>query len=169
MAEDETRENRTPIPIEDEIRDVKGINYISSQSSEGSCFISVRFRQMSDEVFRTRMQELRTEVDKVKDLPEDAMDTEVTSFGSADMMPLIAVHLYGKAPEKKMLELARQLKDELLLIPNVAKVQLMGARDREVWVEADPGKLRGFTLSPQQLRRILDSKKLTKPGIPGKD
>ena len=145
------------VPIENEIRDVKGIDYVASQSTEGACFISVKFKQMSDEVFRARMQDLRSEVDKVKDLPADALDTQVTSFGSADIVPLISVHMYGKAPEKKMLELSRQLRDELLLVDKIGKVQLMGTREREVWVEADPNKLRGFALSPGLLRAAIEA------------
>ena len=143
------------IPMEDEIRDVKGIDYISSQSSEGSCFISVKFKQMSDEEFRARMQDLRSEVDQVQDMPEDALETKVQTVGSADMMPLITTHLYGHAPEHKMLELARLLRDQLQLIPKVAKVELVGTRDREIWVEADADKLRGYALSPAQLQAAI--------------
>ena len=143
------------VPIEDEIRDVKGIDYIASQSAEGSSFISVKFQQMSEEEFRARLQDLRAEVDKVKDLPADAMDTEIQPMGSADMMPLLTVHIYGKAPERKLNELARQLRDQLLLVPRIAKVQLMGTREREVWVEADPDKLRGFALSPRELQAAI--------------
>ena len=145
------------VPIENEIRDVKGIDYVASQSTEGACFVSVKFKQMSDDEFRARLQDLRTEVDKVKDMPADALETEVTSFGSADMVPLISVHLYGEAPEKKMLELARLLRDELLLVDKIGKVQLMGTREREVWVEADPNKLRGFSLSPGLLRAAIEA------------
>ena len=79
------------VPIEDEIQDVKGIESIASQSVEGSSFISVKFREMPDEEFRTRFQDIRTEVDKVKDLPEDAMDTEIISFTTTEMMPVISV------------------------------------------------------------------------------
>ena len=152
------------VPLENEIRDVKGIDYVASQSTEGACFISVKFKQMSAEVFRARMQDLRAEVDKVKDLPADALDTEVTSFGSADMIPLISVHLYGKAPEKTMLELSRRLRDEMLLVPKIGKVQLMGTREREVWVEADPNKLRGFALSPGLLRAAIEAHGVNVPG-----
>ena len=145
------------VPIENEIRDVKGIDFIASQSSEGSCFISVKFKQMSDEVFRARMSDLRAEVDKVKDLPEDTMDTMINTLGSSDIMPQISVHLYGALPEKEMLELSRQLRDELLQIPKIAKVERMGIRDREVWVEADPAKLKGYLLSPHLLQQAIQS------------
>ncbi|MFC1609607.1 efflux RND transporter permease subunit [Myxococcota bacterium] len=151
------------VPIEAEIRDVKGIDSIASQSAEGSSFVSVKFQQMSDEEFRARFQDLRAEVDKVKDLPEDALDTQVQAFGSADFAPLISVHLYGQAPEKEMVELSRQLRDELLLIPKIAKVELVGVRDREVWVEADPTKLQGYSISPLQLQAAVQSHGINVP------
>jgi CzcA family heavy metal efflux pump len=151
------------VPIEEEIRDVKGISTIASQSTEGASFISVKFKQMSDAEFRARFSDLRAEVDKVKDLPVDALDTQVDAFGSADFMPLISVHLYGQSSEKEMLELSRQLREELRAIPRVAKVQLVGTRDREVWVEADPSKLQGFVISPQQLQRAIASRGVNVP------
>ncbi len=152
------------VPIEDEIRDVKGIDYIASQSGQGAAFLSVKFKQMSDEEFRFRMQDLRAEVDKVRDLPEDALDTQIDAIGTAEMMPLISVHLYGDAPEKKLRELARDLRDKVIAVPNVAKVELVGVRDREVWVEADPRKLRAFYLSPALLRSAIQSHGVNVPG-----
>ncbi|MBW2525997.1 MAG: efflux RND transporter permease subunit [Deltaproteobacteria bacterium] len=143
------------VPIENEIRDVKGIDSIASQSTEGACFISVKFEQMSDEEFRARLQEIRTEVDKVTDLPEDALDTRVQSFGSGDFAPLISVHLYGDASEKTLVDLARQLRDELLLVPKVAKAELVGVRDREIWVEADPARMQGYALTPAELQAAI--------------
>ena len=98
-------EKLVTIPIEEEIQDVQGIESIASQSTEGNSFISVKFKQMSDEEFRARFQDLRAEVDKVNDLPEDAMDTVVQSFTTSDMAPVIAVHLHGKIPEKRLLAL----------------------------------------------------------------
>ncbi len=151
------------IPIEDEIRDVLGIDSIASQSVEGASFISVKFKQMSDADFRARLEDLRAEIDKVKDLPQDAEKTEVMNFGSADMVPLISVHLYGHAAEKKMVELAKQLREELLVVPKVAKVQLMGVREREIWVEADPDKLRGYALSPALLQQAISRQGLNIP------
>lgn len=145
------------VPIEDEIRDVKGIESIASQSGEGVAFISVKFDQMSDEEFRARYQDLRAEVDKVQDLPKDALETQVQAFGSADFAPLITVHLYGPIGEKTLIEYAKNLRDELLTVDSVAKVELVGSRDREVWVEADAARLRGYGLSPEHLRLAIQA------------
>ncbi len=151
-------------PIEDEIRDVKGIDFIASQSGEGASFISVKFKQMSDEEFRFRLQDLRAEVDKVKDMPEDALETIVNPIGTSEMMPLISVHLYGEAPEKLLRELARDLRDRVQQVPAVSKVELIGVRDREVWVEADPRKLRAFYLSPALLQAAIQGRGVNVPG-----
>ena len=152
------------VPIEDEIRDVKGIDFIASQSGQGAAFLSVKFKQMSDQEFRFRMQDLRAEVDKVTGLPEDALDTQINAIGTAEMMPLISVHLYGDAPEKKLRELAKDLRDKVIAVANVAKVEMVGVRDREVWVEADPQKLRAFYLSPALLRSAIQARGVNVPG-----
>ncbi len=143
------------IPIEEEIQDVKGIESVTSQSSEGSCFISVKFKQMSDREFRDRFEDIRIEVEKVKDLPEDALDTEVQMFTTSDMMPVISLHLHGRVPEKQLIALGKELRDQMLDIRNVSRVQLTGVRDRELWVEADPTKLEGYNLAPEQIRMAI--------------
>ncbi len=150
-------------PIEDEIQDVEGIDTITSQSAEGSCFISVKFKEMSSEEFATRLQDLRTEVDKVQGLPEDALDTKVESFSTSDMMPIISAHLHGDLPTKKLMELSKTLREELLDIPGIGKAQLTGVRDREVWVEADPVKLEGHGLSIQQIQAAIGAHGLDIP------
>jgi len=152
------------VPIEDEIRDVEGVQSISSQSADGRSTISVKFDQMSEEEFRSRYQDLRAEVDKVKDLPEDALDTIFLAFTSSDMMPVVAAHLHGQLPLKTLMQLGKDLREQLLDIPNVAKVELTGVRDREVWVEADPVKLEGQALSLEHVRNAIALHGVNVPG-----
>lgn len=151
------------IPIEDEIKDVKGIDFIASQSSEDSSFIQVKFKSMSDEEFSRRFQDLRAEVDKVSGFPQDALDTIVQSFATSDMVPVIAVHLYGTVNEKKLNQLATELKQKLQNITHISKVELSGARDREVWVEADAVKLEGQKLSIQDIQTAIGQNGLNVP------
>lgn len=143
------------IPIEEELRDIKGIDSVASQSAEGSSFISVKFSTMSDEEFRARLQDVRFEVDKVEDLPEEALETQIQAFGSADFAPLVSVHLYGAPVDREMIAIARQLREELLAVPRLAKIELTGIRKREIWVEADPGRLQGYALSLAELQNAI--------------
>ncbi|MCP4677002.1 MAG: efflux RND transporter permease subunit, partial [Deltaproteobacteria bacterium] len=160
----EEMERLVTTPIEDEIQDVRGIDSITSQSAESRSFISVKFDQMSDLDFRARFEDLRTEVDKVQDLPEDAFDPIVRSFTTSEMMPMISVHLHGKIPEKQLIAHARDLRRSLLDIPRIAKVDLQGARDRQIWVEADPVRLEGYGLSPEQIKLAISAHGVNVPG-----
>lgn len=151
------------VPIEEEIQDVKGIESIASQCGEGTSLISVRFKEMSDDEFRKRYEDLRAELEKVKNLPQDALDTQILSFTTSEMAPMIFVHLHGKVSEKKLLELGKELRRNLLEIPRIAKVDMTGARDREIWVEADPVRLEGYGLSTEHLRQAIAARGVNVP------
>jgi multidrug efflux pump subunit AcrB len=152
------------VPLEEEIQDVKGIDVISSTSAEGLSVLSVKFNEMPDDEFRVRFQDLRAEVDKVTDLPEDAMDPRVWANSSGEWVPVISVHLYGDIPEKRLIELGKELQEELLDIPGVSKADLSGTRDRQIWVEADPIQLEGYGISPEQIRWAIASHGINVPG-----
>ncbi|MBW2276652.1 MAG: efflux RND transporter permease subunit, partial [Deltaproteobacteria bacterium] len=152
------------IPIEEEIQDIDGIESISSQSSEGSCFISVKFEEMNPQELRNAYEDVRAEVDKVQGLPEDALDTMVNAFSTDDFQPIISAHLHGKVPERKLIELGRELRDELRDIPNISKVDIAGDRQREIWVEADPLKLEGYGVSLDQIQMAIAAQGVNIPG-----
>jgi multidrug efflux pump len=145
------------VPIEDEIADVERIESITSTSSEGFSFISVKFETMSDDEFDKVFQDLKGEVDKVKDLPEDADEPEVVDFSTQDFVPMINVVVSGDISEKGMKKLADDLKDDILDIKNVAGVELAGVREREIWVEVDPERLNSFDLSLNQVIGALST------------
>ncbi|MFQ6003468.1 MAG: efflux RND transporter permease subunit, partial [Candidatus Zixiibacteriota bacterium] len=152
------------VPIEDEIADVERVESIASTSSEGISFVSVKFETMSDDEFDKVFQDLKDEVDKVKDLPEDADEPEVVNFSTYDFIPMINLVLSGDIPEREMKRLAEDLKDEILNIKNVAGVELAGVREREIWVEIDPERLNSFDLSLSQVVQALGTYNYNVPG-----
>jgi multidrug efflux pump subunit AcrB len=156
-------ERLVTVPLEDEIQDVRGIDSITSQSAEGRSFLSVKFKQMSDEEFRARFQDLRTELDKVT-LPEDALDMIVMNFTSSDLFPVIAVNLHGKVGEKQLNKLAEELKDRLMNISGVSKLEMIGDREREIWVQADPIKLEGYQISLGMIQAAIAAQGVNIPG-----
>ena len=69
-------------PIEDDIKDVNKIDFISSKSSEGLSTIFVKFEDMSDNEFKIILQDIRSAVDNVSDIPDDAEDTVVMDMAT---------------------------------------------------------------------------------------
>ncbi len=101
-------------PIEDEIADVDQIESITSISAEGYGELSVKFDQdISKEEFEKLYQDLRGELDKVNDLPEDADDVVLFKLDSNSYMEVINVVLAGDISEKEMYKLAEELQDDI--------------------------------------------------------
>ncbi|MCK5118641.1 MAG: efflux RND transporter permease subunit, partial [Candidatus Latescibacteria bacterium] len=165
-ASPEEIEQLITIPMEEEIQDVEKIDLISSESSEGASFVWVKFEQMSDDEFDKVFQDLRTEVDKVRDLPEDAEDPNVIRFNTELMMPIINVVLSGDRPEGEMKEWAKRLREDILNIEDVAKVNTAGVREREIWVEVNPDRLYGYGL---RLQQVMDALRVSNLNLPGGD
>ncbi len=157
-------EHLVTIPIEEEIQDLDGIDFISSKSGEGFCVIDVKFEDMDEEDYRYALQELKSRVNGIDDLPEDVEDIEVNEFDTSDVVPVINITVSGSLPESELREIADNLTDRIKDIPEVSQVEKMGMRDREVWVEVDPDRLYNFDLTFPQVIQALAGKNLNVPG-----
>ncbi|MCD4651985.1 MAG: efflux RND transporter permease subunit, partial [Candidatus Cloacimonetes bacterium] len=133
--------------IEEEISDVANIDFISSTASEGRVVISISFEPDAD--IDKAWNDINAELDKVNDLPEDAMDPWIIRINMREINEMCDISLGGDFSPNALRELAEDLKLSLLDVANVSKVSVRGTRDREIWVEADAYKLNalGLTLS----------------------
>lgn len=156
-------ENLIVDPIESEIKDVNDIDEIQSTAGEGYGFVLVKFKDISLEDFRQRYNELKSELDKVE-LPDEAEDPVVDDFNSSDFLPLINVNMAFSIPEANAQIIAEKIQDDLENLSGVAKVQVSGLGEREIWVEADPEKMnnRGITFDD-----IIFALKRRNVNIPG--
>ena len=151
-------------PIERSIEGVDQIDLVISTSSEGRSEITVQFEEMSDREFDKRLQDLQTAVDRVQDLPEQLPnDPEVIEVEISSRMPLITIAIAGQTDESSMKKIAENLKDTILLIPDIADVRLVGVRDRQIWVEVDPDRLRAHNLPIDQIITALRGQNLNLP------
>ena len=151
-------------PIEDEIADVDKIESITSTAAEGYTSTSVKFDQnIPRDEFEKLYQDLRTELDKVKNLPEGAEDPLMLKLESNTLTPVIDVVVTGDLPEKTMRELAEVLQDEIATVEGVLEVSVNGVRDREIWVEVDPDHLERYSLTLQQVVGALAAKNMNVP------
>ena len=151
-------------PIEDEIADVNKIESITSTATEGFTGLSVKFDQnISRDEFDKLYQDLRTELDKVNNLPEDAEDPTMFKLESNTLTPVIDVVVAGGLPEKERRELAEELQDEIEAVEDVLEVSVYGIRDRQIWIEVDPDRLDRYSLTLQQVVGALAAKNMNVP------
>ena len=148
-------------PIEEEISDIDDIDNITSFSSEGRSLINVEFTLAAADIYR-KLQEVQTEVDKVKDLPKDAEDPEITE--TKHLFHLITVAVVGEGMERQMKEIVDDMIYDFKKTYGVGEVEVMGEREREIWVEVDPVRLEGYGLSLNDVMKALKGKNLNLPG-----
>ena len=147
-ASPEEVEKLVTAPIEDAIEEsVNKIDLLFSTSSEGRSVIAVNFEEMSDRDFDKEIENLRTAVEGVNDLPEEILDDpKVQELDSSFGFPMLTIVIGGKIPERRMRDIAENLKDEILDIKNIASVQIAGFREREIWIEVDPHRLKAYQI-----------------------
>ena len=164
-ASPEEVEKLVTAPIEDAIEEnVNKIDLLLSTSSEGRSFIFVDFEEMSDRNFDKELENLRTAVEQVNELPEETLDDpKVEELDISSGFPLLTVVVSGDISETQMRDIAENLKDEILDLKNVATVQMAGFRQREIWVEVDPDRLKAYQIPIANVVIALGASNLNLP------
>ncbi len=149
-------------PIETELKGITGVKEIRSSSSEGMSVIEVEFNPEVD--LDTALQKVRDEVDIAKtEIPEEVDDPRIQDI-DLSQIPILLVSLSGDVGLVKLKEIAEDLKDDLEAIQGVNRVQVIGGREREVHIFADPRRLSFYELSLTDLIIAVTRENLNVPG-----
>ncbi|MGB5353207.1 MAG: efflux RND transporter permease subunit [Woeseia sp.] len=130
-------------PLEDALRNVQDIRFVSSSSRDEISNILVRFRELSDREFDKRVTDLRREIQsKTNDeLPEDVEDPYIIEVTSSNGFPTASVLLLGQADDERLRREAKLVKEEIERLKGVDRVQAFGFKEPELQVEIDPLRL----------------------------
>ncbi|HQZ01231.1 MAG TPA: efflux RND transporter permease subunit [Thauera sp.] len=139
-------------PLEDAIKQVKDIRFVSSSSRESVSSILVRFDEISERQFDKRANDLRREIQNKAsaELPPDATDPVVVEITSSNGFPTAILVLHGVAGEALRAQ-SFALKRELEGLSGVDQVIAAGFDEPELHVDFDPARLAAAGLSPLQL------------------
>ncbi|MFC1726711.1 efflux RND transporter permease subunit, partial [candidate division KSB1 bacterium] len=111
------------------------------------------------------VMDIRAEVDVVaRTLPDAAEDPIVMTFGTDDFMPMLSVNLSSYLPEKEVKKICENLRDDILEVDNVSKAELTGLREREIWIEVDPGRMSALNVTFDEVIAAVGLKNLNVPG-----
>ena len=150
-------------PLEAALQEIPEIAYVASRSRTGVSLLTVEVR---DEVADVQpiWDDLRRKVARVApDLPDGAIGPLVNDE-LGDIFGII-VTLTGEGYSYADLEqIADAVRDDLLRIDDVAKVDVYGAQDERIFVDYEHERLAEVGLSPLQLRAILESVNVVIPG-----
>ncbi|MCA9303286.1 MAG: efflux RND transporter permease subunit [Phycisphaerales bacterium] len=120
--------------IEDKVADLSDVDEISSMVSEGMASVTVTFNEGVP--IDRAVSDVKREIDSLQDLP-DGVDN-ITVDKLMPNMPAIVVALYGETDERTMKHFIKEVRDDLLLLPEITDIALGGDRRDELRVEVLP-------------------------------
>ena len=75
--------------------------------------------------------------------------------GNLSLFPILVVTLSGELPERAVLKIARDLKDDIIAIPEVLDVKITGNREEVVEILIDPLLVESYGLEPSTLFSLV--------------
>lgn len=143
-------------PMEIELRSIEGVKEMSAVASEGHASVTLEFIAGMDP--KEALADVRDKVSLAKaKLPSESEEPEVHEILMEDEQPTITLTLSGDAPERGLLTIARNLKDELESISSVLEVDVGGDREDMVEIEVDPLAMISYGLEPSDIIQLLSN------------
>ena len=159
-ASAEEIEKEITIPIEKEIKGLRGIEHIESRSLEGISLIEAELEPGRD--LKALAQDIRSRIERMRDLPEEAEDPLVNEIEFEP--PVVMVGISGAASEEVIRNVADNLEDRINRIDGVGSITLSGYRDREIWIEVDPDRMYAMGIGIGEVIRAVRERNLDLAG-----
>ena len=149
--------------LEKVIQEIPELDFVASQSKTGVSIINVNVREEYTDL-RPIWDNLRRKIDDARgDLPDDVRGPFVNDeFG--DVFGLLLTITGDGFNYAEIKDVADEVRDELLLLEDVAKVEIFGAQEERVFVEYNNARLAEYGLSPIQLQQLLQAQNIIIPG-----
>jgi multidrug efflux pump len=133
-------------PMEQELRGIEGVKEMRSKAYEGGANVTLEFDAGFDA--DEALSDVREKVDLAKpELPSETDEPEVHEV-NISLFPVLVVTLSGDVPERALLKMGRDLRDEIEGITQILEVKIAGDREELVEVVIDPVAIESYGLSP---------------------
>jgi len=146
--------------IEENVESVEEILDITSVAAENMGTVTVELVQGADTM--RRLDEITSEVDQITTFPVDAEEPQINLRSNSQRALQLVVG--GNTTERELKELANRIKDELTFIEGISIVEISGARDYEISIEASNDALRSQGLTLTDISNAVRQESLELPG-----
>jgi len=140
-------EKRVTTPLEMIMREIPGVEYVYSTSSQGQSLIIVRFlvgTSQEDAVVQV-YNKLYANLDRVP----PGVTPSIVKSRSIDDVPILALTLWGEKYDSYQLrQIAAELEHTIKQVGDVSETKILGGQPRELRVELSAAKLASYGLSP---------------------
>ena len=154
-------ENLVTRPIEKQIKAITGakINKFTSTSQQDYSAIVVEFE--TDVQTDVALQKVKDAIDKAKqDLPTDLTQEPTALEVSFSDQPIMYVNISGNYDQQRLKKFADDMKDRLEDLPQLNRVDIVGAPEREFQIDVDNYKMRASNVSFSDIDQAVKGENL---------
>ena len=156
-------ENLVTRQLEKEIKSVNGVKKINSTSNQDYCILDIEFNSGVDVQYAKQL--IKDAVDKASsELPNDLPTPPSVKEVNISEQPIMFVNLSGNLPAVQLKKVADDFQDKIEALPEITRVDIIGALDQQVNVDVDLNKLRASRLGFSDITRAISSENLTVSG-----
>jgi multidrug efflux pump len=156
-------ENLVTRPIEKNLKSINGVKKVRSNSIQDISSIIIEFQTDVDKA--DAKQKVKDAVDKtMKDLPKDlTVDPTVMEIDMSEI-PIMYVNVSGNYPLDRLKDFADEVQDRVEELPEITRVDIVGALEREIQVNLDMYKMQAYNLTFSDVSRAIATENLTYSG-----
>ena len=164
-ASPEDVEIKVTEPLENQLATTPGLEKITSQSTEGTSVISLKF------VWGTNLDaasnDVRDRIELAKrvlpDIPDEMDNPFIFKFNTATI-PILFLGVTAEQSYPELYDLIdKRVGDVLRQLPGVGTVQLFGGLERQINIWLDRQRLEGYGLSILDIQNVLRQENIAQP------
>jgi multidrug efflux pump subunit AcrB len=149
------------LPMEAALQGLKGVKKINSTANRD--FASINLEIESNEDIQEVMAQVENRIDSIVNFPDDLEKPNVSRVTMDDARWVMGIAVAGKMDERTRKILGQEMRDELLLLPDIKRVILWGVDDFEISIEVDEDRLREYNLTLNEVAQVLRNSSLDLP------
>ncbi|GAB3269454.1 efflux RND transporter permease subunit [Larkinella harenae] len=156
-------ENTINKPIEKQLKSINGVKKIKSNALQDVSVILVEFNP--DVQIPDALQRVRDAIDKARqDLPQKLDNGPTAQDVNFSEFPIMNVNLAGNFSLKRLKEYAEDLQDGIEAMPEISRVDIVGALEREIQINVDLPKMQSAGLAFYDIQQAVQGENINVSG-----
>ncbi len=156
-------ENTINKPIEKQIKSLTGVKRVKSNALQDFSLITVEFNPDVD--VAVALQRVRDGIDKAKrDLPQKVDAGPTAQDVNFSEFPIMNINLAGNYPLDKLKDYAEDLQDAIEAMPEISRVDIVGALKREIQINVDLPRMQSAGLAFTDIQQAVAGENINVSG-----
>jgi len=159
-AAPEEVEQSVILKVEEALEDLEGIKRITSTANEGFGVVNIELQ--SGYSISEKLDEVQMNVDAITTFPEQTEKPIISKLEFKNQVLWLSIN--GTMDRRTRQVMAQTIRDEIMILPSVNSVDVVGSRDYEISIEVSEDKLQKFALTFDEITQAVRASSIDMPG-----